>query len=62
MIFFHILRVDITSLECPATGKNKSQKRTKYSAINHLIHFLNTYMVVVAAQHAYYSSGEPDYD
>ncbi len=27
----------------PATAKKKSQKRTKHSPINHLIHFLNIY-------------------
>ncbi len=31
-----------------------SQKNTKHSTINHLIHFLNTHAAVVAAQHVYY--------
>ncbi len=38
------------------TVKKKSQKRTKHSAINHLIHILKTDVVVVAAQCVCYST------
>ncbi len=34
----------------------KSQKKTKHSAINHLIHFLNTCAVVVGVQRVCYST------
>ncbi len=41
---------------CYHSKKRKSQKKTKHSAINHLIHFLNTYTVVVAVQCVCYST------
>lgn len=39
-----------------ATAKNKSQKRTKCSAINHLIYFVSTDAIVVAVQQVCYST------